>query len=71
MALATLKAALRHSTMVTCWLEPHRVEWAIQEGRLYVLEVGTVRVSGVVKTRAMWVDATDWDRHSIRAWLGY
>jgi len=52
-------------------MEDHHVEWALQDGRLFVLEVGTVRISGTVLVRSMWLDATEWDRATLLAWLGY
>lgn len=46
----------------------HCIEHTLQDGQLFVLDVGLMQNGSL---RCEWKDATDWTLSEVKAWLGY
>lgn len=57
---------MRLSSM-TRFLEDHHIEYVVQDGKVWALEVYTV--NGVL--RCEWLDITNYNDHDLRKMVGY
>lgn len=52
-------------------LKEHGVKWYWINGRLWILEISTYSGSNFRVNLDEWIDATDWNKNELWAWLGY